>query len=324
MADKIKAEKITKPAKAAKNNPDIEKSGNFEANSAARNLAGLSPTEQIEILTGTGSEREKSDLLMQLQQVQGNASVQRLLASRTVQAKLSISQPEDPLEKEAEAISEAVMKPDSDQNRASGPAAGSRIQAQETEEELQTGVQRQAVPEEEEEIQAKIQRQAGPEEEEVQACIQRQAGPEEEEEIQACIQRQEEDGEEEESALQMRVQRQEEEEIQAKSDGTGTSGKLEADINAARSGGQPLPESTRNFFETRLAADFSPVNIHNDEKADSLNRRLNAEAFTTGKDIFFREGKYQPESDNGKKLLAHELTHTVQQSAVQKKPTESE
>ena len=65
-----------------------------------------------------------------------------------------------------------------------------------------------------------------------------------------------------------------------------------------------------------LGADFSGVKVHTDTKADALNRSLSAKAFTTGSDIFFSQGAYQPGSSSGKQLLAHELTHVVQQGSA--------
>jgi hypothetical protein len=67
-------------------------------------------------------------------------------------------------------------------------------------------------------------------------------------------------------------------------------------------------------MEGSFGADFSGVRIHADQRADSLNRSLNARAFTTGNDIFFKQGEYKPDSGGGQKLLAHELTHVVQQN----------
>jgi hypothetical protein len=64
-----------------------------------------------------------------------------------------------------------------------------------------------------------------------------------------------------------------------------------------------------------LDHDLSGVKVHTDAKADTLSRDLNAEAFTTGQDIFFRQGAYEPGSDSGRELIAHELTHVVQQGA---------
>jgi hypothetical protein len=87
----------------------------------------------------------------------------------------------------------------------------------------------------------------------------------------------------------------------------------ESAIESRRGNGQPLPESARDFFEPRFGQDFSQVQIHTGEEADTLNQALQARAFTTGSDIFFREGEYDPESSGGRELLAHELTHVVQQ-----------
>ena len=88
---------------------------------------------------------------------------------------------------------------------------------------------------------------------------------------------------------------------------------LESKIQSQRGSGQPLPESSRNFFGPRMGTDFSSVRVHNSVTADNLNQALNARAFTTGQDIFFRHGEYNPGSSSGKELLAHELTHVVQQ-----------
>jgi Domain of unknown function (DUF4157) len=67
-------------------------------------------------------------------------------------------------------------------------------------------------------------------------------------------------------------------------------------------------------MEPRFGADFSGVRVHTDAGADGLNRSLSAKAFTTGRDIYFRQGEYNPGSSSGRSLLAHELTHVVQQN----------
>ncbi len=85
-------------------------------------------------------------------------------------------------------------------------------------------------------------------------------------------------------------------------------------IQGKRGGGQGLDGAARRDLEPALGADFSNVRIHTDDEADSLNRAVQAEAFTTGNDIFFRKGNYDPGSSEGRALLAHELTHVVQQS----------
>jgi len=86
-----------------------------------------------------------------------------------------------------------------------------------------------------------------------------------------------------------------------------------ARIEAKRGGGAPLAEDTRGRMETAFDADFAGVRMHTDADAHDLNRSVNATAFTTGSDIFFGQGAYSPGSGTGDHLLAHELTHVVQQ-----------
>ncbi|MEH2394219.1 MAG: DUF4157 domain-containing protein [Nostoc sp.] len=96
---------------------------------------------------------------------------------------------------------------------------------------------------------------------------------------------------------------------------------VEASIKQASGGGQSLAKSIREPMEQAIGADFSRVKVHTDSRANQLNQSIQAKAFTTGQDVFFRQGEYNPGSLGGKKLLAHELTHVVQQngSAVQRK-----
>jgi hypothetical protein len=90
---------------------------------------------------------------------------------------------------------------------------------------------------------------------------------------------------------------------------------------ASQSGsGSPLDEDVRSFMEPRFGNDFSSVRIHTGSTAVQMNKELHAQAFTHGSDVYFNEGKYNPGSNEGKQLLAHELTHVVQQTgAVQPK-----
>ena len=89
---------------------------------------------------------------------------------------------------------------------------------------------------------------------------------------------------------------------------------IEQAINRKRGGGQALDNKVQNQMESAMGTDFSSVRVHTDVDADALNQNLNARAFTTGQDIFFRNGEYQPGNSNGRELLAHELTHVVQQT----------
>jgi hypothetical protein len=85
--------------------------------------------------------------------------------------------------------------------------------------------------------------------------------------------------------------------------------------------GEPLDAATRSFFEPRFGRDFSSVAIHADAKAAASSRALNANAFTAGQHLVFDEGQYRPNTTAGRRLLAHELTHVVQQSAAMPLPS---
>lgn len=186
-----------------------------------------------------------------------------------IQPKLTIGQPGDKYEQEADAVAAQVVQ------RINAPTSLSAAQGQ--------AVQRETA---EEELQMKP----------LADSIQRQELPEEEE-------------------LQMKPL------LQRRSDQGGTSATpdLEASIEQARGGGQTLSKDIRMSMEQAFGADFGGVKIHTDAQSDMLNRSIQARAFTTGQDIFFRQGAYKPGSQDGQELLAHELTHVVQQnkSAVQ-------
>ncbi|XHX78803.1 MAG: DUF4157 domain-containing protein [Stenomitos frigidus ULC029] len=214
--------------------------------------------------------------LLQLQRQLGNRAVTHLIQTNLIQAKLSVSQPNDRYEQEADRTADTVMRmPDPIVQRQPSEAAA-----------IQTAPIGRITP-----------------------LMQRQ---EEEKEPVQMLQRQEEEKE----PVQM-LQRQEEEEkpIQAKATHTpDVSSGLETQIQSMRGGGQPLPASTRDFFEPRFGYDFSGVRVHTDSQANNAARQLNAQAFTLRQDVFFGAGYYQPDTFQGRSLLAHELTHTVQQN----------
>jgi len=232
--------------------------------------------EHVAILSRIPFSVQRHEFIMRLHKTYGNRYVQRLMESMNVQAKLSISDPNDVHEQEADRVADAVTR-----------AINSPVQHQEEEEEVQmiSDSQRQ---EEEEEVQMTL-------------VLQRQ---EEEEELlqgEPLIQRQEE----------------EEEELQTEPDAsqlTQISDNIESRVDKARGSGQPLTDDVREPMERAFGADFSGVRTHTDAEADMLSKQLSARAFTTGRDVFFREGEYSPGSDSGRKLIAHELTHVVQQN----------
>ena len=111
-------------------------------------------------------------------------------------------------------------------------------------------------------------------------------------------------------------EKEEEEVVQKQSTSAGDDGSnIESQLSDSKGGGSPLESGTRSEMESGFGADFSGVRVHNDSNAVQMNQDLGSQAFTNGNDIYFNEGKYNPDSDAGKHLLAHELTHTVQQGA---------
>ena len=167
-------------------------------------------------------------------------------------------------------------------------------------------VMRQVVPEEEDQpIQAYPQ--AGP----ITPLVQRQVDPEEEEE---------EEPVQAERLVQRQVEEEEEEEpVQAKGETGGArplASGVAAQVNALRGGGRPLPEGTRAFFEPRFGHDFSDVRVHTGPAAAGTAMAMKARAYTVGRDVVFGAGEYAPETRTGQKLIAHELTHVIQQRSA--------
>ncbi|MDL2144857.1 DUF4157 domain-containing protein [Flavobacterium tructae] len=126
------------------------------------------------------------------------------------------------------------------------------------------------------------------------------------------------------------VQTKEEEQEIQKSAETETSptntASLESKLQSSKGGGSPMANATQNQMESGFGANFSKVRIHNDSNAVQMNKELGSQAFANGNDVYFNEGKYNPDSQDGKHLLAHELTHTIQQGNkpnIQKQDTPS-
>jgi hypothetical protein len=152
--------------------------------------------------------------------------------------------------------------------------------------------------------------------------IQRKADTEEDDQLQMkpiadTIQRQETPDSEEDDELQMKPMLQH----QAGMGDKQASSDLQASIQRLRGSGQPLAKQIREPMEQAFGANFSGVRVHTDAQSDGLNQSIQAKAFTTGQDVFFRQGAYKPESRDGQELIAHELTHVVQQrgNTIQRK-----
>jgi hypothetical protein len=194
--------------------------------------------------------------IIQMQRHIGNQAIQKILQSKVMQTKLSVSEPGDKYEQEADHVADQVMRmPDS------------QVQ--------------QATEEEEKKLQTKV----------ITPFSIMQRTP---------------------------LIDDEEKPLQAKETSTSTfqvdSG-TESSINNMHGSGQPLSASDRDYFEPRFGYDFSNVKVHTDPQAAELAQAVNAKAFTLGQDVVFGAGQYAPESEDGKWLIAHELTHVVQQGS---------
>lgn len=109
---------------------------------------------------------------------------------------------------------------------------------------------------------------------------------------------------------------EEKQKLQKKSEpdiASGVPSGIESSLASSKGNGRPLPSNVRAQMEHSFGADFSGVKLHTDSHAVQMNNDLHAQAFTHGNDIYFNAGKYHPEVSEGKHLLAHELTHVMQQ-----------
>lgn len=241
-----------------------------------------------------------------------------LAASVTPVVQLEAAEEESVQEKCADCEKEVQKMPFEDVQKQEEEEAQAKenIQLQEEEEA-------QAQEEEEAQTKENIQLQ---EEEEAQAQEEEEAQPKEDiqlqEEEEAQAQEEEEAQPKEDVQLQEEeeAQAQEEEEAQTKAiNPSPPKANISKKINDARGKGSPLKESAKNQMESGFGADFSGVRVHTDSNAAEMNKDLGAKAFTAKNDIFFNEGQFNPASKEGQTLLAHELTHTLQQGASKAK-----
>src|SRR5665648_732153 len=217
----------------------------------------------------------------------------------SVQSKLTVNKPGDKFEQEADKMADKVMR----MPAPAPPEKEEKVQRATLPEEK---VQKATLPEE------KIQKATLPEEK-----IQKATLPEEK------VQKKEEEKIQKANLPEEKIQKKEEEKLQRKG-GDGTSAvasDTQSAIKSKTSGGQPLSSEARSYMEPRFNADFSNVRIHNDPESARLSNQLSARAFTYQNHVFFSRDQYQPGTSEGKQLLAHELTHTIQQGhAIQRSP----
>ncbi|MDI9311615.1 MAG: DUF4157 domain-containing protein [Limnohabitans sp.] len=130
---------------------------------------------------------------------------------------------------------------------------------------------------------------------------------------------------EKEDKVQKKQEDEKEKPVQAKSNNAQSevqNNQLENQLDNSKGSGSGLDNKTKREMESGFGADFSNVKIHTDSNAVQMSQELGAQAFTNGNDVYFNKGKYNPESKEGKHLLAHELTHTIQQTGMVQKSIE--
>ena len=282
--DELAQSAVTKKTTRASRESSVNTGSDYSDQTFARQAAILGDQR----MSQPANAAQRASIVGQIQRDYGNQHVQRLMdhvaenGSPYLQTKLTVGPAGDQYEQEADKVAKEVVN--------SGEQAPA--QRQEEEEEMMQPKRLQRQEEEEEMMQMKpIQRQ---EEEEEMMQMKR-------------VQRQEE---EEEELMMKRVQRQ------VSAEGGEVDDDVESTIGSASGKGQELPKDVRSNMESSFGADFSGVKVHTGKEADNLNDSMSARAFTTGSDIFFRSGDYNPGSKGGKELIAHELTHVVQQGAA--------
>ncbi|UBZ10420.1 DUF4157 domain-containing protein [Leeuwenhoekiella palythoae] len=195
-----------------------------------------------------------------------------------VQAKLKMGQSGDKYEQEADNVAQQVVE------NTHGNSA-TKVQQKPLAQTIKPGIQLKAL--EEDQVQKKS---------------------EEEEAVQA---------KEEEETVQAKTEENEEETLQAKLQTTATpSTSIQERLKNNKHNGEPMAPATQTRMEQNFGTNLSDVRIHTDVNAQKMSADLGAQAFTSGRDIYFNEGKYAPGSPEGDGLLAHELTHTIQQGAI--------
>lgn len=245
------------------------------------------------------------------------------------QPKLSVGQAGDSYEREADAVANKVVG-----NQPVQRKEISAVQAM-PENKEEDNVQAKGAPEKKEE-EKPVQKKGMPEKKEEEKPVQKKDMPEKKEEEKPVQKKEGQEKKEEEKPVQkkeepekklpadeaMKEEKEEKgktavmaKESPSRGDKRGRDD-LGHQLKEQRSKGNPLSPEVYNEMSSAIGADFGNVRIHTDDKAAELSNELGAQAFTHGNDVYFNSGKYDTESSAGKRLLAHELTHVVQQGAA--------
>ncbi|SHJ38608.1 eCIS core domain-containing protein [Aquimarina spongiae] len=245
-----------------------------------------------------------------------------------VQPKVKVGQPGDKYEVEADQVADQVVNKQQQGAASNITATPASVQTMSEDEQIQekpiaeriqplthlSGTSPLQRMEEEEPVQLQ-------EKEEVQMMSEEDVQMQEEEEVQMMSEEDVQMQEEEEVQMMSEedVQLQEEEEVQARENpgntGLNTPSSIGRSIRNTRGQGSPLPGGVQSQMESGFGADFSGVRIHTGSESVAMNQTLGAQAFTNGNDIHFNQNRFNPATTEGQTLLAHELTHTIQQGA---------
>ena len=257
--------------------------------------------------------------IVRLQQSVGNRGIHRLLQTRAIQPKLTVGPVDDEYEREADSVADEIVRMPDPSVEPIAQRVSPQLQrlCPECEEEEEKEAQRTPIQirrmcpacEKEE-----AQRTPDPVQRMCPECEEEAHRQPDESELQRALIPLEDDNEEAD----------EEDEngggggvIQTKRAGRDppdASAELATYVQSSRHGGQPLPQAARASFESRFGQNFGGVRVHTGTRASEAAAEINALAFTTGSDIYFGGGRFNPGTPEGDRLLAHELTHTIQQT----------
>jgi hypothetical protein len=216
-----------------------------------------------------------------------------------IQAKLTVNQPNDPYEKEADAMADKVV-----QRLSNSSISNSQNNSTPFFNKSNSVVQRKCATCEQED---KLQKRE--EEDTIQeSSLKLQRKP--------IFESNAEPPDDEYNIQRKCAECEKEEKLQKKPsspDSPTASSAVESSLNSSKGNGSPIPVTTKEQMEASFEADFSNVRLHTDSSAAHMNKELNAKAFTNGSDIYFNNCKYDTQSSQGQHLIAHELTHVVQQ-----------
>ena len=246
-------------------------------------------------------------------------------------AQMKEEEPAQAKEEEVQAKEEEVQAKEEEpaQMKEEEPVQAKEEEVQAKEEEVQAKEEEPAQMKEEEPAQAK-EEDVQAKEEEVQAkeeepaqMMEEEPAQAKEEEVQAKEEEVQAKEEEPVQAKEEELQAKEDEQVQAKLQPSAPTAPSKPSINdqlsSSKGAGSSLSGGVKQEMESGFGADFSGVKIHTDDRAASMSKEIGAQAFTNKGDIYFNQGKFNPATTQGITLLAHELTHTIQQGAAGEK-----